>query len=140
MWSSCSRPIFAEFAVHSKSLFAFLVAIRGLATNHHLDWARGDYCSGQRRGWRRFVKSVGGAWLMDAMSKREEVPVSMLRPMVRVTGAGLLFCLAACGGPPWTLKQSPSEIDLRWYADDTPSAAADALAQAHCRGCQISVA
>jgi hypothetical protein len=48
-------------------------------------------------------------------------------------GFGLLLCLAACNGPPWTLSQSPSEISLRWYPDDTPAAAADAVAQGHCQ-------
>jgi hypothetical protein len=46
---------------------------------------------------------------------------------------GVLLYLAACSGPPWTLSQSPSEINLRWYPDDTPSAAADAVAQLHCQ-------
>ena len=51
----------------------------------------------------------------------------------RAAGAAILLALAACGGPPWTLSQSPSEITLRWYPDDTPDAAADAAAKAHCR-------
>jgi hypothetical protein len=45
----------------------------------------------------------------------------------------MLLALAACGGPPWTLSQSPGGITLRWYPDDTPDAAADAAAQAHCQ-------
>jgi hypothetical protein len=51
----------------------------------------------------------------------------------RAAAAAILLALAACGGPPWTLSQSPSEITLRWYPDDTPDAAADAAAQVHCR-------
>jgi hypothetical protein len=61
------------------------------------------------------------------------MPVPTLLLAARVTGTGLLLCLAACSGPPWTLSQSPSEIALRWYPDDTSSAAADAVARAHCR-------
>lgn len=45
----------------------------------------------------------------------------------------VLLILVACGGPPWTLNQSPDGIDLRWYPDTTPSAAADTTAQLHCR-------
>lgn len=45
----------------------------------------------------------------------------------------VLLILVACGGPPWTLNQSPDGIDLRWYPDTTPSAAADTAAQLHCR-------
>jgi hypothetical protein len=45
----------------------------------------------------------------------------------------VLLILAGCSGPPWALNQSPDGIDLRWYSDNTPSAAADAAAQAHCR-------
>ena len=43
------------------------------------------------------------------------------------------LALAACTGPPWTLNQSPTEISLRWYPDETPSAAAEAIARQHCR-------
>ena len=52
---------------------------------------------------------------------------------MRVFMLGATLTVAACGGPPWTLGQSPNGIDLRWYPDDTPSAAADTQAQAHCR-------
>jgi hypothetical protein len=45
----------------------------------------------------------------------------------------VLLALGGCGGPPWTLNQSPDGIVLRWYSDDTPSAAADAAARAHCQ-------
>jgi hypothetical protein len=48
-------------------------------------------------------------------------------------GLGLLLWLAACSGPPWTLSQSPSEISLRWYPDDTPNVAVDGVAQEHCQ-------
>jgi hypothetical protein len=41
--------------------------------------------------------------------------------------------LAGCNGPPWTLNQSPAGIALRWYPDATPTAAADQIAQLHCR-------
>ena len=51
----------------------------------------------------------------------------------RAARVAVLFALAACSGPPWALSQSPSGITLRWYPDDTPDAAADAAAQAHCR-------
>jgi hypothetical protein len=44
-----------------------------------------------------------------------------------------LLALAGCNGPPWTLNQTPDTITLRWYADDTDSAAAGAAAQAHCQ-------
>jgi hypothetical protein len=52
---------------------------------------------------------------------------------VRAAGIAILLCLGACSGPPWTLSQSPSGIDLRWYPDDTSSAAADTAAQTHCQ-------
>jgi hypothetical protein len=52
---------------------------------------------------------------------------------VRIAALGLLFFLGACEGPPWTLSKSPSEINLRWYPDDTPCTAADAVAQVHCQ-------
>jgi hypothetical protein len=44
-----------------------------------------------------------------------------------------VLALGACGGPPWTLSQSPDAINLRWYSDDTPTAAADTVARAHCQ-------
>ena len=52
---------------------------------------------------------------------------------VRVAGVAVLSCIGACNGPPWTLSQSSSGIDLRWYPDDTSSAAADTVAQMHCQ-------
>jgi hypothetical protein len=48
-------------------------------------------------------------------------------------GVGILLCLGACNGPPWTLSQSPDEINLRWYSDNTPSSVADSVAQLHCQ-------
>jgi hypothetical protein len=33
----------------------------------------------------------------------------------------------------WVLNRTPDSITLRWYADETDSAAADAAAQAHCQ-------
>jgi hypothetical protein len=51
-----------------------------------------------------------------------------------MVAACMLVNLAACtSGPPWTLSQSPEEISLRWYPDNTPNTAADGVAQAHCR-------
>jgi hypothetical protein len=61
------------------------------------------------------------------------VLLSKLSRAVRAVGAGTLLCLAACNGPPWTLSQSPSEISLRWYPDDTPSNAVNSVAQGHCK-------
>ena len=63
----------------------------------------------------------------------------MLLLMVRTAGIAVLLCLGACNGPPWTLSQSPGGIDLRWYPDDTPSAAADTVAQVHCQSQRKSV-
>jgi hypothetical protein len=57
----------------------------------------------------------------------------MLAPTLRAAGVAVLMALGACNGPPWTLSKSPSEINLRWYPDDTPSAAADSAAQMHCQ-------
>jgi hypothetical protein len=52
----------------------------------------------------------------------------------RIAGVVILLCLAACtSGPPWTLTQSPNEISLRWYPDNTPNTAANSVAQAHCQ-------
>ena len=62
-----------------------------------------------------------------------EVPLSIFLLAVRAAGIAIFFCLGACSGPPWTVNQSPNGIDLRWYPDDTPSAAADAAAQVHCQ-------
>ena len=45
----------------------------------------------------------------------------------------MLLTLAACNGPPWVVSRTPDAITLRWYADETDSAAADAVAQAHCQ-------
>jgi hypothetical protein len=58
---------------------------------------------------------------------------SMPKSALRAAGIAILLCLAACSGPPWTLDQSPDGITLRWYPDDTPDAAADSVAQIHCR-------
>jgi hypothetical protein len=52
---------------------------------------------------------------------------------LRAVGIAVSLALAACSGPPWTLNQTPDAITLRWYADETDSAAADAVAQAHCQ-------
>lgn len=51
-----------------------------------------------------------------------------------IIGGGILLSLEACtSGPPWTLRQSPDEISLRWYPDDTPDAAVNWVAQVHCQ-------
>jgi hypothetical protein len=52
---------------------------------------------------------------------------------VRAAGVALSLALGACSGPPWTLSQSPDGIVLRWYSDNTPTAAADTVARAHCQ-------
>jgi hypothetical protein len=57
----------------------------------------------------------------------------MLALPLRATEIAVLLALGACTGPPWTLDRSPSEISLRWYPDDTPSTAAEAIAQQHCQ-------
>ena len=58
----------------------------------------------------------------------------MMRALiVRALWVAAPLAFAGCSGPPWTLSQSPNGIDLRWYPDDTPSAAADTVAQAHCQ-------
>jgi hypothetical protein len=57
----------------------------------------------------------------------------MLPPTLRAAGVAVLLTLGACNGPPWTLNQTPDAITLRWYADETDSAVADSVAQAHCQ-------
>jgi len=57
----------------------------------------------------------------------------VLMPAVQAAGIAALLTLAACNGPSWTLSQSPTEISLRWYPDETDSAAAEAIAQQHCQ-------
>ena len=58
--------------------------------------------------------------------------------MTRVAWSAILLGVAACGGPPWTLEQSPSAITLRWYPDETDSAVADGVAQTHCASSNMS--
>jgi hypothetical protein len=41
--------------------------------------------------------------------------------------------VAACNAPPWTVRQSPDAITLRWYSDETDIAAARTIADLHCR-------
>jgi hypothetical protein len=41
--------------------------------------------------------------------------------------------VAACNAPPWTVRQSPDAIKLRWYSDETDIAAARTIADVHCR-------
>jgi len=57
----------------------------------------------------------------------------MLAFAFRAVGVAALLGLAACGGPPWTLSRAPDAITLRWYADETDSAAASTIAQQHCQ-------
>jgi len=57
----------------------------------------------------------------------------MLETGLQAAGIVILFWVAACGGPPWTLNQSPDGITLRWYPDSTPDGAANSIAQAHCQ-------
>jgi hypothetical protein len=57
----------------------------------------------------------------------------MTEAALQAAGIAMLLCLVACGGPPWTLAQSPEGITLRWYPDTTPDAAADSIAQVHCQ-------
>jgi hypothetical protein len=40
--------------------------------------------------------------------------------------------LAGCSGPPWVTAQSPDQISLRWWSDDSTIAAAEQVADAHC--------
>jgi hypothetical protein len=53
--------------------------------------------------------------------------------MVRSAAAGLMLGLAACNPPPWTVRQSPDAIILRWYSDETDITAARTVADLHCR-------
>jgi hypothetical protein len=57
----------------------------------------------------------------------------MLTVRFRAAGIAVLMTLGACNGPPWILNSTPEAITLRWYADETDRAAADATAQAHCQ-------
>jgi len=62
------------------------------------------------------------------------VPLSSFPLAIRAAGFGILLWAGACSsGPPWTLSQSPDEISLRWYPDDTPDAAANWAARVHCQ-------
>jgi len=51
---------------------------------------------------------------------------------MRLTSLAILLLVTACGGPPWTLQESPSAITLRWYPDEMDSSVADGVAQTHC--------
>lgn len=60
---------------------------------------------------------------------------STLRLIAPAVGVAALLGLAACSAlpwSPWTLSQSPDQITLRWYTDNTPAAAADQVAALHC--------
>ncbi|MBV8575115.1 MAG: hypothetical protein JOZ58_08770 [Acetobacteraceae bacterium] len=73
---------------------------------------------------------MAGAHLGD---ERGAVNLAFCLRSLRAWRLGAALIVAACGGPPWALSQSPDGVDLRWYPDDTPSAAADAAAQVHCQ-------
>jgi hypothetical protein len=62
-----------------------------------------------------------------------EVPVAMFLPAFRIATAAGLLVVTACNPPPWTVNRSPDSITLRWYADETDIAAAQAVADVHCR-------
>ena len=59
--------------------------------------------------------------------------MSMFFPTVRVAVAVLVLGVAACSTPPWTVNRSPDAITLRWYADEADIAAAQTVADLHCR-------
>jgi hypothetical protein len=59
--------------------------------------------------------------------------MSNLFPAVRVAPAVLALTIAACNPPPWTVSQSPDAITLRWYSDEVDIAAAQTVADRHCR-------
>jgi hypothetical protein len=60
-----------------------------------------------------------------------EMCVRILTPM-QLTSLAMPVGITACGGPPWTLQESPSTITLRWYSDETDSSVADWVVQTHC--------
>ena len=80
-----------------------------------------------------------GVSSMSSGKPAGRAPVSIFM-ITRLAGLALLLGVAACSGPPWTLEQSPDAITLRWYADETDTAVADQLAQAHCASSSKSVA
>jgi hypothetical protein len=71
--------------------------------------------------------------LPSVCRQRMSDAVAMQSIMGRTAGMLLLFNLAACSGPPWTLSQSPEAIALRWYPDETTLGAADQRAEQYCR-------
>jgi hypothetical protein len=79
-----------------------------------------------------------GVSSMSIGKPRGKAPVPISTP-ARVAGLAILLAVTACSEPPWTLEQSPDAITLRWYADETDSAVADSLAQAHCASSSKSV-
>jgi hypothetical protein len=66
-------------------------------------------------------------------ANRSEVPFAMFLPASRIATAAVLLVVAACNAPPWTVNRSPEAITLRWYADETDIAAAQTVADLHCR-------
>lgn len=44
----------------------------------------------------------------------------------------IVLPLAACGGQPWTVSQSPGYITLRWWNDQVAAAEAANVATAYC--------
>jgi starvation-inducible outer membrane lipoprotein len=59
--------------------------------------------------------------------------MSRLVLTLRVAALPLLLLLATCNSPPWRVSQSPDAITLRWYSDEIGIAAAQAVADRHCR-------
>ena len=57
----------------------------------------------------------------------------MLSIYLQAAGIIVLLIVGACNEPPWILDRTADAITLRWYTDETDSAAADAAAQAHCQ-------
>jgi len=53
----------------------------------------------------------------------------MLSIYLRAAGIIALLIVGACNEPPWILDRTADAITLRWYTDETDSAAA----QAHCQ-------
>ena len=50
-----------------------------------------------------------------------------------IAPAVLTLAIAACNAPPWTVSRSPDAVTLRWYSDETDIAAAQTIADRHCR-------
>jgi len=59
--------------------------------------------------------------------------VSFFSRVLFIAPAVLTLAIAACNAPPWTVSRSPDAITLRWYSDETDIAAAQTIADRHCR-------